>query len=217
MDWDLIFKKIKDILKERGKELPSVSIIANQLHDPYRVLVSTIISLRTKDSVTIASSENIFKLADTPQQMLKLTNQEIEQAIYPAGFYRRKAQNILDISQILIDKYQGKVPSTQSELLELPGVGIKTANLTLNLGFGIDAICVDIHVHRVSNRLGWIKTKTPEESEKALQLVMPQRFWIPLNEILVSFGQEICRPVSPFCSLCPFDKECPKVGVTRSR
>ena len=149
--------------------------------------------------------------------MLKLSKEEIEKAIYPAGFYRNKAQNILAISQILIDQYEGKVPPNQQKLLELPGVGIKTANLTLNLGFGIEAICVDIHVHRISNRIGWIATKTPEESEKALQLVMPREFWIPLNEILVSFGQTICTPVSPFCSRCPIYNDCQRVGVTKSR
>jgi endonuclease-3 len=217
VDWATIFEKISDAVRKEGKPLPSVSTIAQRKSDPFRVLVSTIISLRTKDAVTLSSSEALFKLADTPPSMLKLSKEEIEKAIYPAGFYRNKAQNILAISQILIDKYEGKVPPDQQKLLELPGVGIKTANLTLNLGFGIEAICVDIHVHRISNRIGWIATKTPEESEKALQLVMPKEFWIPLNEILVSFGQTICTPVSPFCSRCPIYNDCQRVGVTKSR
>lgn len=217
VDWATIFEKISEAVRKEGKPLPSVSTIAQRKSDPFRVLVSTIISLRTKDAVTLSSSEKLFKLADTPHAMLKLSKEEVEKAIYPAGFYRNKAQNILAISQILIDQYGGKVPSDQQKLLELPGVGIKTANLTLNLGFGIEAICVDIHVHRISNRIGWIATKTPEESEKALQLVMPKEFWIPLNEILVSFGQTICTPVSPFCSRCPIYNDCQRVGVTRSR
>lgn len=217
VDWATIFEKISEAVRKEGKPLPSVSTIAQRKSDPFRVLVSTIISLRTKDAVTLSSSEKLFKLADTPHAMLKLSKEEVEKAIYPAGFYRNKAQNILAISQILIDQHGGKVPSDQQKLLELPGVGIKTANLTLNLGFGIEAICVDIHVHRISNRIGWIATKTPEESEKALQLVMPKEFWIPLNEILVSFGQTICTPVSPFCSRCPIYNDCQRVGVTRSR
>ncbi len=217
MDWETLFNKIKAAVKERGKELPSVSSIAITEQDPYRVLISTVISLRTKDAVTLAASKRLFELAKTPAEMLKLTNQEIEQAIYPAGFYRNKAANILNISQMLVDKHNSLVPSNQQELLELPGVGIKTANLTLNLGFNIEAICVDIHVHRISNRMGWIETKTPEESEKALQSVMPKEYWIPLNEVLVSFGQTICTPISPFCSLCPVTEFCQRKNVTSSR
>lgn len=217
MDWDTIFYRIKDAVKEKGKELPSVSAIALTNKDPYKVLISTIISLRTKDAVTLEASKRLFEIAGSPKEMLKLTNQEIEEAIYPAGFYRNKAANILKISQILIDDYQGLVPANQAQLLELPGVGIKTANLTLNLGFNIEAICVDIHVHRISNRMGWIETKTPEESEQALQSVMPRKYWIPLNEVLVSFGQTICTPVSPFCSECPVTEFCKRVNVIKSR
>ena len=149
--------------------------------------------------------------------MLQLSEDRIADLIFPAGFYRRKAMQIRQISEILVSEYDGKVPSDAGLLMQLPGVGIKTANLTLNLGFGIDAICVDCHVHQISNRLGWIETKTPEESEKALQPVMPRRFWIPLNELLVSYGQEVCTSVSPKCSMCPENRSCPKVGVTRSR
>ncbi|MFA5570618.1 MAG: endonuclease III domain-containing protein [Sphaerochaetaceae bacterium] len=217
IDWDNLFEKMRLAVVKEGKDLPSVSTIALEKHDPYHVLISTLISLRTKDAVTISASYRLFELADTPQQMVSLNQQQIEEAIYPAGFYRNKAKNILEISHILIDQYDSLVPSTQQELMSLPGVGIKTANLTLNLGFGIDAICVDIHVHRISNRMGWIATKTPEESEKALQHVMPQRFWIPLNELLVSFGQTICTPVSPHCSKCPVYDVCKRVGVTKSR
>lgn len=215
--WDTIFSLFSAVLKTRKIGLPSVSEIAESNKDPFRVLVSTIISLRTKDAVTIASSKRLFSYADTPPIMLNLGVEKIEKLIYPAGFYKTKARNIVEISRILLEKYNGEVPSDKELLLALPGVGIKTANLTLNLGFGIDAICVDTHVHRISNRCGWIQTKTPEESEKALEQIMPQKFWIPLNELLVSYGQKICTPVSPRCSECPIQKACPKIGVTKKR
>ena len=215
--WETVFSLFSSALKVRGVGLPSVSEIAETNKDPFRVLISTIISLRTKDAVTLASSNRLFSRADTPQATMELAAEEIEKLIYPAGFYRTKAKNILAISRILLDQYNGQVPSNKEQLLFLPGVGIKTANLTLNLGFGIDAICVDTHVHRISNRCGWIQTKTPEESEKTLELVMPRKFWIPLNELLVSYGQQICTPVSPRCSECPIREECLKIGVTRTR
>lgn len=215
--WEDLFTRFKTAIEDESRTLPSVSIIAATHSDPYSVLISTLISLRTKDAVTLEASERLLALAKAPLEMLALTAQQIEEAIYPAGFYRTKARNILAISEILLTEYDGAVPATQEELMALPGVGVKTANLTLNLGFGIDAICVDCHVHQIANRLGWIETASPEESEKALMEVMPQRFWIPLNELLVRFGQLICRPVSPFCSKCPENERCPKVGVTRSR
>ena len=215
--WETVFSLFSSTLKIRGVGLPSVSEIAELNRDPFRVLISTIISLRTKDAVTLASSNRLFSRADSPQAILDLDVEEIEKLIYPAGFYKTKTRNILEISRILLEQHTGQVPSKKEELLALPGVGIKTANLTLNLGFGIDAICVDTHVHRISNRCGWIQTKTPEESEKALELVMPQKFWIPLNELLVSYGQQICTPISPRCSECPILKECLKIGVTKTR
>ncbi|MCR4676596.1 MAG: endonuclease III [Sphaerochaetaceae bacterium] len=215
--FDGIFNSFRDALDRRGKVLPAVSYVAITHNDPYCVLISTLLSLRTKDDVTLNASMRLFEKADTPQKMLSLSQKEIEDLIFPTGFYKTKAQRILEVSRILVDRYDGRVPDTVEELLSLPGVGIKTANLTLNLGFAIDAICVDCHVHQISNRLGWIKTKTPEESEKVLQTVMPKRFWIPLNELLVSYGQEICTSVSPRCSECPESGRCPKIGVTKSR
>jgi len=215
--WDAIFKKIRQSLSKTSTEFPSVSQVAYEKHDPFRVLIATVISLRTRDEVTLAASSRLFSEADTPQSMLNLDEQRIAELIYPAGFYRTKAKNIRKISQLLMTDHGGEVPADQKALLALPGVGIKTANLTLNLGFNIDAICVDTHVHRISNRMGWIQTKTPEESEKALQLVMPQRHWIPLNEALVLFGQQTCTPLSPKCSQCPFEETCPKEGVTKKR
>lgn len=215
--FDRIFFNFQGKLKELNKVLPAVSYVAITQNDPYCVLISTILSLRTKDDVTLQASVRLFNTASNPADMLRLSAQQIEKLIFPTGFYKTKAQRILEISQILMDKYNGKVPDTVEELLALPGVGIKTANLTLNLGFGIDAICVDCHVHQISNRMGWIKTSTPEESEKVLQTVMPKKYWIPLNELLVSYGQEVCTSVSPKCSMCPENAYCPKIGVTRSR
>ena len=215
--FDRIFALFQEALKKKKRNLPSVSLIALKMNTPYTVLISTLISLRTKDDVTLAASERLFSLADNPEKMLSLSDEEIEKAIYPAGFYKRKALNIKEISKTLIEKYDGKVPSTQEELLALPGVGIKTANLTLNLGFNIDAICVDCHVHQIANRIGWIDTKTPEESVDALESIMPRRFWIPLNELLVAYGQNICLSISPLCSECPICKECPKKGLKYSR
>ena len=215
--FDRIFALFQEALKKKKRNLPSVSLIALKMNTPYTVLIATLISLRTKDDVTLAASERLFSLADNPEKMLSLSEEEIEKAIYPAGFYKRKAQNIKEISKTLIEKYDGKVPSTQEELLALPGVGIKTANLTLNLGFNIDAICVDCHVHQIANRIGWIDTKTPEESVDALESIMPRRFWIPLNELLVAYGQNVCLSISPLCSECPICKECPKKGLKYSR
>ena len=215
--FDRIFSEFRQVLASLGKVLPAVSLVAVQKQDPFSVLISTVISLRTKDDVTLNASRRLLAEAPDPRSMLQLSEDRIAELIFPAGFYRRKAMQIRQISEILVSEYDGKVPSDVGLLMQLPGVGIKTANLTLNLGFGIDAICVDCHVHQISNRLGWIETKTPEESEKALQPVMPRRFWIPLNELLVSYGQEVCTSVSPKCSMCPENRSCPKVGVTRSR
>jgi endonuclease-3 len=216
-EWDDTFSEMRSAVIKEGGNLPSVSTIAAEKQDPYRVLVSTLISLRTKDQVTLQASRKLFTLADTPEGMLHLPDETIAQAIFPAGFYQRKAKQIKEISQILVDKYQGKVPPSAEELMALPGVGIKTANLTLNLGYGIAAPCVDCHVHQISNRMGWVKTKTPEETERKIREVMPKKHWIPMNELLVTFGQYICTPVSPKCSLCPEEKTCPKIGVDKKR
>ncbi|NCB02192.1 MAG: endonuclease III [Spirochaetia bacterium] len=215
--WDTIFDTIKTRVATFSTPLPSVSEVADSSNDPFRVLLATLISLRTRDEVTHSSSNRLFKVADTPQAIIATDSEILEQLIYPAGFYKTKVKNMKKISHILLEKYDGKVPHTKEELLALPGVGIKTANLTLNLGFNIDAICVDTHVHRISNRKGWIDTHTPEQSEVALQSVMPIKYWIPLNELLVLFGQQVCTPISPRCSICPFTDECKKIGVTTHR
>ena len=198
-------------------EVPSVTKIAGEAPSPFRVLISTIISLRTKDEVTITSSERLFSVADTPAAMLKLSAGAIADIIYPAGFYRTKADTILKISRILMDKHEGAVPSQLSELLDLPGVGRKTANLTLGLAFGIPSICVDTHVHRIPNRTGWISTSTPEQTEEALMKILPAEYWIEINTLLVAFGKKICTPLSPWCSSCPLAGYCGRTGVLKHR
>jgi endonuclease-3 len=198
-------------------EEPAVSKVARNKRDPYRILISTILSLRTKDKTTLEASERLFSKADTPHKMLKLTQKEIESLIYPVGFYRRKSGEILEISKRLIEKYKGKVPDSMKELLKLNGVGRKTANLVINEGFNKPGICVDTHVHRISNRLGLVETKTPEQSETELMKIVPKKYWIKYNSILVPFGQNVCRPISPLCSECPVEKQCSKVNVKRHR
>ena len=214
-DWD---RQVRGIRKEvSGSALPSVSKIAAEGRDPFRVLVSTIISLRTKDEVTSAASGRLFAEAATPKELLSLPEDTIARIIYPAGFYRQKARQLRQCAGEIAEIYNGNVPDTLEELLALPGVGLKTANLTLNLGFGIEAICVDTHVHRISNRLGWVSTKMPDDTERELKKILPRKYWIEINGLLVSFGKSVCTPVSPFCSECPLNKECPRIGVTRSR
>jgi len=185
--------------------------------DPFRILVSCILSLRTKDEVTYPATERLFAKASDPEGMLKLTSAAIAKAIYPAGFYRTKAKQIRAISGILLSRHGGQVPDTIEELLQLPGVGRKTANLTVTLGFGKPGICVDTHVHRITNRLGWVTTKTPDDTEAALRLSLPKRWWIPINETLVRHGQQVCKPISPLCSACLVARVCPKLGVDRRR
>ena len=214
---DNIFKLFSDKLAEMGSPLPSVSIVAEEDRSPYRVLVSTIISLRTKDSVTLQASRRLFEIAPDIDKLAKTDTETISEAIKPAGFYKRTAVQLKRIAKILLDTYGGTVPSDMDALLALPGVGLKTASLVLNLGFGIDAVCVDCHVHEITNRLGWVDTQTPEKTEEKLRECLPRRFWIPLNELLVRYSQHVCLPVSPLCSQCPVSAECPKKGVGKRR
>jgi len=209
---------IKAMAAQVGRNnLPSVSQIAREKRDPYRVLVSTLISLRTKDEVTMEASKRLFKLASTPAKMAGLPLRVIEKAIYPAGFYKTKAKTIKQISRRLVDEYHGVVPDTVEGLLEFNGVGRKTATLVVSLGYGKNAICVDTHVHRVSNRLGLIATATPEETEYALMDLLQRKHWIGYNELLVTFGQQVCTPVSPRCSTCSVARSCERVGVDQHR
>ncbi|GFO56804.1 endonuclease III [Geomonas sp. Red276] len=196
---------------------PAVTIVATQDGDPFKVLVSCILSLRTRDQVTAETSARLFALADTPEKLIHLSVEEIEKAIYPAGFYRNKARQILEISRELVDRYGGRVPDDLDELLKFNGVGRKTANLVLTLGFGKAGICVDTHVHRICNRWGYIKTRNPEETENALRLKLPSQYWIPINDMLVTFGQNMCTPLSPKCSQCPLYQLCERAGVSKFR
>jgi endonuclease III len=197
--------------------VPSITLIAGRGSSPFEILISTLLSLRTKDQVTLEAATRLFEKAKTPAAMRRLDSQTIETLIYPVGFYVTKAKRILEISRILMDRFGGGVPDDMDQLLELPGVGRKTANLVLVEGFGIPAICVDTHVHRISNRIGYVNTRTPERTEAALRKKLPRRHWIKYNELLVAFGQAVCRPVSPFCSRCPVAGMCRKIGVDRHR
>ena len=184
---------------------------------PFRLLVACVISLRTKDEVTAEASRRLFGIAPTPDRLAELDVKRIAKAIYPAGFYNTKAGQLHEIARILLDDHHGEVPADEDALLALPGVGRKTANLVLGLGYDIPAICVDTHVHRISNRLGLVTTKTPEKTERALNEVLPRDLWIPINDLLVTFGQNQCHPTSPRCTGCPLEDLCPRIGVTRSR
>ena len=197
---------------------PVVGVVAKESdRDPFLILISTLLSLRTKDRTTREAGDRLFAMARTPAAMLKLPLKKLERVIYPVGFYRTKANAIHQICRRLIDEYGGVVPDSIDELVTLPGVGRKTANLVVTIGYGKPGICVDIHVHRISNRWGYIKTKTPEESEQVLRDVLPKQYWIIYNDLLVPYGQNLCLPVSPLCSTCKLTELCDRVGVTRSR
>jgi endonuclease III len=201
----------------KGWLTPAVTIVATRDHDPFKVLVSCILSLRTRDQTTAEASARLFGLADTPEKLSRLSEAEIEAAIYPVGFYRVKAHQILEISRELTGSHGGLVPDDMEALLRFKGVGRKTANLVLTLGFGKPGICVDIHVHRICNRWGYVATRTPEQTEMALRKKLPPEYWIVINDLLVSFGQNQCTPVSPRCSSCPLYQLCDRVGVVKSR
>jgi endonuclease-3 len=198
-------------------ETPVVTLMAETYESPFRVLISCILSLRTQDATTAKASHRLFAVADSPEAMVRLSAKKIEKLIYPVGFYKTKAKNIREMCRLIIDQYQGKVPDEIDELLKFKGVGRKTANLVVTLGYNKPGICVDTHVHRISNRWGYIKTTTPEKTEFALRAKLPDRYWIEYNNLLVNFGQHLCRPISPVCTQCPIKKYCPQLGVTVRR
>ena len=206
------------ILKKEIRQwrVPAVGVFAES-KDPFLVLVSCIISLRTRDAVTLTASERLFARARTPKALAAMKVSDIQKLIYPCSFFRVKAKSLKKLAQDLIARYDGKVPDSIDELLTLKGVGRKTANLTVTLGFSKPGICVDIHVHRISNRLGYIKTKTPDESETALRAKLPKRYWNIYNDLLVPYGQNLCTPQSPWCSRCRLTPYCARAGVRRSR
>lgn len=198
-------------------QAPVVTLMAQQNRSPFHVLIGCLLSLRTKDEVTARAAQRLFQMAGDPYALSRLPDETIARAIYPVGFYRNKARVIRDISRVLVEKYNGEVPADLEALLTLKGVGRKTANLVLSQGFGLPAICVDTHVHRISNRWGFVCSKTPDETERQLRAKLPKRYWVRYNELLVAFGQTICRPISPLCSKCPVENLCPKKGVRRHR
>jgi endonuclease-3 len=201
----------------QGLDVPIVTEISHRHRDPYEVLISCVLSLRTKDDVTRPAANRLLDQAPTPADMLKLSEEEIARLIYPVGFYRTKAKNVRNICKDLMDKHDAQVPDELDQLLALKGVGRKTANLVITLGFGKLGICVDTHVHRISNRLGLVRTKTPDQTEMALREVLPKEYWIEYNDLLVTWGQNVCRPISPRCSRCALTPYCARIGVERSR
>ena len=219
MRQEQIHAAIRIVKREiRRWQEPVVGVVAKESdRDPFLILISTLLSLRTKDRTTRKAGDRLFAMARTPAAMLKLPLKKLEGVIYPVGFYRTKAKAIHQICRRLIDEYGGIVPDSIDELVTFPGVGRKTANLVVTIGYGKPGICVDIHVHRISNRWGYIKTKTPEESEQVLRRALPKQYWIIYNDLLVPYGQNLCLPVSPLCSTCKLTELCDRVGVTRSR
>jgi len=208
--------EIVRVLKREVRQWP-VPAIGNYLETPFTVLISCLLSLRTQDKTTNAASERLFAMASTPKAMLTIPVEAIEKAIYPVSFYRVKAKTIHAICDELLTRFSGEVPSTIEELLTLPGVAGKTANIVVTLAFRKAGIAVDIHVHRISNRLGYVKTKTPDDTEMALRKKLPPRYWIVFNDLLVAYGQNLCKPISPFCSRCKIAVFCRRVGVKSRR
>ena len=213
----ILASNLTHVEKSLGQRTPPAMVKIGQKADPFRILVGCLISARTRDEVTEAACSRLFHRIKTPRSLLKLTARQLEKEIYPVSFYRNKAKALKSLSSDLIERFEGRVPETLEELLTLQGVGRKTANLTLILAFDGMGICVDTHVHRIANRWGYVETVTPDQTEDALRKKLPQKYWQRINELLVGFGQTICKPLSPMCSQCPVDKHCPRIGVDRHR
>jgi endonuclease III len=216
-------ERVNAVMRALGRaidtlNLPAVEKIAeDSQEDPFEVLIATMLSAQTRDPVTAEASGRLFRAARTPRAMAKLTEKQIERLIYPVSFYRHKARHVRETCRILVERFDGRVPGTMEELLTLPGVGRKTANLVLILSFKSQKnICVDTHVHRISNRLGWVKTRTPAETEQALYRRTRERWWPYINLYLVTWGQNVCRPVYPRCGVCAIREHCPRVGGTKA-
>ena len=207
-------KRIGNVVKllEEAKQPQSDFVkLMDSFKDPYLVLIACILSLRTNDRTTYPATLRMLELAKTPQEMMGVSVEDLAKAIYPVGFYKNKAGQIIELSKLIVEKYDGNVPNSIDELCKFRGVGRKTANLVMTLGFGEPAICVDVHVHRIFNRLGYIKTKNPEETEFALRENLPVEYWIPINTLLVTHGQNVCKPIKPMCSQCPVSQFCDKL------
>ena len=205
--------EVLKIVKEAIKPFEPAAVPEVADKDPYKILIATILSLRTKDEVTREAAIRLFQRAKTPQDMIKLTEEEIATIIYPVGFYRNKAKTILSISRLLLDKYNGKVPDTIEELTKIKGIGRKTANLVVTLAYNKPGVCVDTHVHRITNRWGYVKTKTPFETEMALRKKLPPEMWLDFNSYLVAYGQNLCYPINPRCDKCVIYEKCDRIGV----
>ena len=211
MDIDNIIKSLENDF-ETNKVVHSEFVdFMENMHNPYLVLICCILSLRTNDKTTIKAAKNMLKLAKTPEEMIKIDVDTLSNAIYPVGFYKNKASQIIELSNELVNKYSSKVPDNIEELIKFKGVGRKTANLVLTKGFNKPAICVDTHVHRITNRLGYVSTKTPDETEMELRKILPEKYWIDFNTLLVTHGQNICKPQKPYCSVCSISKYCKKI------
>lgn len=203
-------ERVLETLDNTYDEHP-MAIITHE--NAYKVLIACLLSLRTKDETMIPAATRLFAVADTPEKLVKLTAEEIQKLVFPVGFYRNKSQTLLEVSHRILEDFEGNVPKTMDELLSLKGVGRKTANLVLGLGHGIPAICVDVHVHRISNRLGYIKTKDPEETEMKLRKILPVPYWHIINKVMVLHGQQTCKPVGARCDICPVELDCQKIEV----
>jgi len=185
--------------------------------DPFKILISCLLSLRTQDKNTEKASRQLYEVANTPQEILSLNITKLEKLIFSSGHYKKKSRILQSVSNELIQRFNSQVPSTKEELLSIKGIGPKTANIVLAFAYGQEVLPIDVHCHRIPNRLGWVKTKTPEQTEKELENVLPRKYWKEFNAIFVQFGQTICQPISPWCSKCPINKYCPKIGIQRSR
>lgn len=201
-------QQIRSVIADLQDLYPSHPFVEINGSDPYRILISCILSLRTQDAVSLPATERLFAIAHNLDGMVELSVEQIAELIYPVGFYITKAEQILTISQRLLNEYDGQVPSSIDELLGFKGVGRKTANLVLSLGFDLPAICVDTHVHRITNRLGWVNTKAPDETEMALMEIVPKELWKAVNHVFVCHGQNLCKPRRPLCNSCPLTTRC---------
>ncbi len=213
--------KIIRIIKILAKRYPSHDkTTLNRMRDnpdAFKILISCLLSLRTQDKNTEIASKRLFAVATTPKKILALSNKKLEELIFSSGHYKKKTRTLKHVSKTLIEQFNNKVPDTKEELLSIKGIGPKTANIVLAFAFGKDALPIDTHCHRIPNRLGWVKTKKPEETEKKLEKLLPREYWKDFNAIFVQFGKDICVPISPKCSICPIERYCPKIGVTKHR
>ena len=213
-------KNIPKIMKILEKNFPVSTTTLNKMRknpDAFKILISCLLSLRTQDKNTEIASKKLFAVADTPKKILALPTAKLEKLIYSSGYYKNKAKTIKHVSKVILEEFNGKVPKTREELMSMKGIGPKTANIVLAFAFGKKVLPIDTHCHRIPNRLGWIKTKTPEQTEAELNKILPKKYWAEFNSTFVQFGKKICQPISPLCSTCPINNYCPRIGVVRSR